>query len=124
MDCIYNYFQTLSKVVLFKVVQYRNNKDIPNGKDNVLKPEWLSMFPSLQTVTINTFGSSYKFGLRTFLESLVMMPRALTLIVEDEDDEWAEDALTEDISAEFDAAGWNIKWVQEKKALVIKSKSN
>ena len=86
------------------------------------------MFPSLQTVTINTsdFGSSYKFGLRTFLESLVMMPRALTLIVVANDIgcKWAEDALNEDISAEFDAAGWNIKWVQEKKALVIKSKSN
>ena len=122
IDC---HFQTLSKVVLFKVVEYER-EDIPNGKDNVLKPEWLSMFPSLQTVTINTsfMFCSYKFGLRTFLESLVMMPRALTLIVVDEYGYWAEDALNEDISAEFDAAGWNIKWVQEKKALVIKSKSN
>merc|ERR550525_2145198 len=39
-------YHSLSELVVFKVVEYRKN-DTANGKDNVLRPEWISMFPSV-----------------------------------------------------------------------------
>merc|ERR1712156_1266741 len=61
--------QSLSKLIMFNVVD--NYGETAKDQDNVLKPEWLSMFPSLRTVDINTtYGpfECYKFRLEALLE--------------------------------------------------------
>ena len=114
-----DYFQSLSKLVMFNVV--RNGgydaergglwSDTANGKDNVLRPEWISMFPSLHSVTIRTggYGDLYKFRLEALLESMQSISPSVTVNVKDWG-EWVESALADEISAAFDAAGWNIEY--------------
>ena len=120
---IYNYFEILSKLVLYNVEEY-GYVDIPNGKDNVIKPEWLSMFPSLETLTINTasYVHDYKFQLKALMESITVMSPSITVNVKDGGN-WAQKALNEDVSAEYDAIGWTIEYVEKERMLVIKSKS-
>ena len=128
--CLDSCFQSLSKLVMFNVVD--NEVDTANGKDNVLRPEWISMFPSLHSVTINTNGSIYKFRLEALLESMQSISPSVTVTVDD-GGKWIQSALTDEISAAFDAAGWNIeyetgepdkygRYVDNK--LVIKSKAH
>ena len=116
------YFQSLSKLVMFNVVDY-DEDDTANGKDNVLRPEWISMFPSLHSVTINTWNKVYKFRLEALLESMQSISPSVTVTVKD-DGEWIQKALTDDISAAFDAAGWNLKYKERDCKLVIKSRAH
>ena len=73
-------------------------------------------------MTINTNGFDHKFGLKALMESIAVMSPSITVNVDD-GGEWAKKALTEDVSAEYDAIGWNIEYVDGEKKLVIKSKS-
>merc|ERR1711902_469184 len=66
-------FPFMSKIAMFNIVKFKG-KSGPKGKDNVLRPEWLSMFPILQTVRIKTGlsgdrgGDEYRFKLESLLE--------------------------------------------------------
>ncbi len=110
-------FQSLSKLVMFNVM-YNSNKTA-NGKDNVLRPEWISMFPSLHSVTIRT-GGVYKFRLEALLESMQSISPSITVTVDDWGT-WVQSAMTDEVSAAFDAAGWRMEYKERK--LVIKSKA-
>ncbi len=119
------HFQSLSKLVMFNVVD--NEKKTANGKDNVLRPEWISMFPSLHSVTIRTGYDDYKFRLEALLESMQSISPSITVSVEDRG-EWIQSAMTDEVSAAFDAAGWSLEYDKEDGGyydgeLVIKSKA-
>ena len=89
-----------------------NRDDVANGKDNVLRPEWISMFPSVHTVHIDTFSYRFKFRLEALLESMKSISSLVTVTVDDQND-WIQDALTDEISAAFTAAGWHIEYKEE-----------
>ena len=101
-------------------------------KENVLIPEWISMFPSLRTVKIRTYRDEYKFRLEELLKPMRSIPHSVTVIVEDAGF-WIKNVMTAEISAAFGAAGWDIEYDDEhihpydeltdfKGALYIKSK--
>ncbi|MCP4477426.1 MAG: hypothetical protein GY818_04980 [Planctomycetaceae bacterium] len=109
--------KSLSKLVMFNVVE--NYKKTANGMDNVLKPEWIPIFPSLNTVEIDTNGDAFKFRFEALLESMQSIPSSVTVIVDD-GGQWIESALTDDVLASYDAAGWNMDYKYPK--LTMKSK--
>ena len=91
------------------------------GNDNVMKGEWISMFPALKAVEIKTLGDVYKFRFEALLESIQSIPSSVMIVVDDEG-HWIESALTDEISTAYDAAGWNIEY--KKRKLVIKWKGH
>ena len=123
-----NYYKLMSKCVFHNVVNVMAvNYGTASGKHNVLKSEWISMFPSLRIVKIWTLGDWYKFRLEELLESMRSIPRSVTVIVEDRG-MWIKNATTAEISAAFGAAGWDMEYDGEhfrlrgSGALYIKSK--
>ena len=121
-------FKMMSKLILYNVTVTCR----PKGTDNVLKAEWISLFPSVHTVRISTNGSGYKFRLEALLETMKSLSPSVTVIVEDcvGTSKWAKKALTDEVSAAFKAEGWNMEYDDEhigfqygdKGGLVIKSK--
>ena len=81
----------------------------PKGRDNMFRPECFSMFPSLQTVQIETdFGTTpFHFRWDALLESVQSMPSFIILIVKGD---WIEDALSEQVIAMFEKAGWGMTY--------------
>ena len=67
--------------------------------------------------------SSDKFRLKALLESMQSISPSVTVIVDD-DAEWIKSALTDEISAAFDDAEWNIEYKEEEEEFVIKSKAH
>ena len=122
-------FQSLSDLVMFNVRYNWSGKAVQ--KDNVPKPEWLSIFPSLCTVSILTDGKSYKFRLKALKEMVEGLSPLVSVKVFDMG-HWAEKALSDDVVAEFGAFGWDIEYdgdLQMKggvqgnmKGIVVKSK--
>ena len=119
-------FKLMSKLVMFNV-EYCIG-DSAKGKDNVLKAEWLSVFPSLRTVTIfNVDG--YKFDLEALVDTMQSVSHSVTVIVVDRG-EWAQRALTDEVAAAFGAIGWDTEYDGKCKnefghevgGLIIKSK--
>ena len=105
------YFQSLSQLIMFSVEE--NGSSTVKGKDNVIRPEWISMFPSLETVTIITAGDWYMFRLEALLDSLSSIPNSSVTFAVFDDGEWAENALSADVSSAFNAAGWKIEYDEE-----------
>ena len=112
-----NYFNVLPELVMFKVV--RNDKKAVIGNDNILRPKWISIFPGLDTVRINTDGVTYKFRMEALLETMESAKHSLTWIVED--GYWVKRALTNEVRAAFNEKEWNIdskkygEWVFKQK---------
>ena len=109
-------YQSLSELVVFKLVKNTNRG--ADGKENVLNPKWIQMFPSLNSVYISTYGDYYKFRLEALLDSMQSISPSITVTVHDAG-VWIKNALSDEISAAFDAAGWDIEYDGK---LVIKSK--
>ena len=112
---------------MYKVVSFLNRGDqSPKGMENVLKPEWISLFPSVHTVSIRAVY--YECRLEALLETVKSLSPLVTVIVEDRR-VWAKQILTDKISAVFKAEGWNIEYDDEhvgfkyesKGGLIIKS---
>ena len=105
-----------------------NEYKTAKGIDNVLKRDWISLFPSVHTVRIRTNGNLYKFRLEALLETMKSLSPSVTVIVEDAG-WWAKKALTDEVSAAFKAEGWNMEYDDEhigfygdyKGGLIIKS---
>ena len=120
LSVLYQY-TSLSELVMFNEGGMDCVRRPPKGKDNVFRPEWISMFPNVDTLEIET---SYKrFRWEALVESMSSVSSLITVIVEDgvfDDEKWLGKAFTDEISAEFDAAGWNAEFDGQK--LVIKSK--
>ena len=92
----------------------------------MMKGEWISMFPALKSVDIITRGDWYKFRFEAFLDSIQSIPSSVMIVVNDYG-QWIESALSDEVSASYGAAGWNIEYDEEgggplKGKLVIKSK--
>ena len=109
------YLQSLSKLIMFNVV--RNEYETAKDQDNVLKPEWLSMFPSLRTVDIYMYND-YKFRLEALLETMPLISPSISIVVRgygyDGDSKWMREGLSDEISAQFVSAGWNPEYREEK----------
>ena len=86
-----NGFQSLSGLVMSNV-QYNWSK-IGTDKDNILKAQWLRIFPSLRTVSIITAGKSYRFDLEKLLKVVQQMETSVTLMVFDMG-QWCKHWLT------------------------------
>ena len=107
---ICRYHELMSIRIFYNVVY--NRHETANGKDNVLKPEWISRFPSLRIVKIRTHRDWCKFRLDELLESMRSIPHSVTVIVEDAGF-WIKKVMTAEISAAFGAAGWDIEYADE-----------
>ena len=129
MHDIFENTKIMSKLVLYKIVRNRNST--PNGYDNVIRPEWLSMFPVLRNVVIDDNVTSltgpnpkYEFRLDALLETVKQISSNITITVLDSE-KWCEKALTNEISEAYTAAGWSIEYKKVKwsrrSALVVKS---
>ena len=91
-----------------------NGYGTAKDQDNVLKPEWLSMFPSLRTVDINMCGhGDYKFRLEALLETMPLISPSISIVVRGHDSEWMREGLSDEISAQFVSAGWNPEYEEE-----------
>merc|ERR1719474_922250 len=102
------HLKAMSNLIIFNMVRYSEHEKV-NGKDNVIRPEILTMFPSLNTVTIRTFRGDHKFRLEALLETLRKITSPLTVNVHD-DGRWAQKALSDHIAGEYKEAGWNIQY--------------
>merc|ERR1712154_734924 len=110
LDVLHRDFPLMSSLIIKRVIY--NPCDIPKGDDNVLCAEWLSLFPSLQTVDIFTEGregSDFKFRLDNFLDSIQFVPSSITFVIHGGG--WVQSKFSKDIVAAFKAAGWNIELV-------------
>ena len=116
LDRLKGYFKVMSKLVMFNVVN--NRRKTVNGKDNVMKGEWISMFPALKSMEINTLRDFYKFRFEAFLDSMKSIPSPVTMAVND-GGRWIESALSDEVLASYDAAGWSMEYKAKK--LVIQS---
>ena len=98
-------FESLSDLVMFNV---RNNwNGVAEGNDNVLRPQWLTIFPSLQNVSIYTAGKSYRFRLKALMDTVEYVPQSVVITVFDMG-QWAKNVLSAEIVAGFAKNGWSI----------------
>lgn len=113
-------YPSLAELLMYDVVDNKWKK--ANGKDNVLRSQWLSIFPSLHTVIINTWGYSYKFRWESLLETLKEVPSSITFVI-DSGGEEAENTLSDEKRALFGDEGWNIEFDDEEGVYVIQYKA-
>lgn len=120
-------FYVLSNLVVFNLVQYKHHK-AAKGMNNVLKVKWLSLFPAVHTVSIDTGGPRtlrrwYKFRLEALLSSMQMLPRSVRTVIVKDYEFWAQTALTGDIVSLFVACGWIAEYQKREHRLVFTLKS-
>ena len=102
-----NYFKSMSRLFMYNVRIYNG------GNDNLVKPEWLWMFPALERVRITAMNTR-RFGLQALLETAQAAPTSLNeFVVQDETGHWAQKALTDDVSDAYDANGWSIVYDEQ-----------
>ena len=108
-------YENLWDLILFNLVNPGDNGSV-TGNDNVVRPEWISMFPSVRTLEIST--SEYRFRLEELAESMKSISPLITVFVSGG---WIQDALVDQIEifAAFNSAGWNIEY--KNNGLVIES---
>ena len=97
-------FELLSDFVAFDLVY--NAGEVPNGKDNVLKAEWISIFPVVHTVTIESSGNQYKFRLKPLWDAMNALPHSVHTVIVKDGSYWARWALSADIKSSFEESGW------------------
>ena len=105
---IHGDFDTLSKVVVFDLVN--NFRQHAKGNDNVFKAEWISIFPAVQTVIIDTCGSRYKFRLEALLDAMKELPRSVVTVIVHDHGEWIQRLLTYKMRSLFAGCGWTAKY--------------
>ena len=115
--------RNMSKLLLHNIVD--NGTSEPKEKDNVMRPEWISIFPAITSVVFNDevwSGSpiKYEFRLDAILETVKQISPNITVTVKDLG-KWCEKALTDDIREAYNASGWSIEYEKEKRSLIIKS---
>merc|ERR1712154_200079 len=127
-------FEYLHELVFYNVIKNENDECVKE-MDNVMRPEWLSMFPNIRQVTIRDdveLTPSYKFRLEDLLKTVQQISKDITVIVWVCGRDWYEKALTDDMSKLYDTAGWSIEYNQNgydtfggpKYELVIKAKQD
>merc|ERR1712087_653795 len=79
------------------------------GNDNVLKPEWLSIFSSVHTVTI-VAGYAHKFSFEALLESMKAFPPSIGTVIVKDKGFWAQRTLTDDVAGLFVDSGWTAEY--------------
>merc|ERR1712062_221993 len=109
------FFQSLSKLIMVDVVDTYWSIKYGNAlkeTDNALKTEWFVLFPSLERLKIITSGNYYAFRLDVLLKSMKEISPTLSVVIDDSwgGDKWAKKAMTDKVSAEYHAAGWNTKY--------------
>ena len=103
------YWKILTELVGYPVIFKCGFLD--NDTDNILKPHWISIFPELCTVTLNT-GAGYGFRLESFVEYLRTVPNHLTFIIEEA--QWIEKELNDEITALFAESGWTVEKIEDR----------
>ena len=106
----------LSKLIMFNVVDNKWD-ETAKDQDNVLKPEWLSMFPTLRSVDIRMPHGSYKFRLEALLETMPLIAPSISIVLrgyyEYGQDKWLRKGLSDEISAQFVSEGRNPEYEEE-----------
>ena len=98
----------------------------PKEMENVFRGQWLSIFSSLKTLIINTFGGRFKFRMEPFMESMRLVPAQATVIILDQhlngsqwpSQKWTQNAFSEKVIAEFHEMGWNVEYDPDRKGNV------
>ena len=120
---IYNGFQTLSDLVIWNLVPHDRHEEDRRytRKDNILKTEWISIFPAINTVKINTESAQYifKFRLDALLGSMTAMPRSVHTVIVVDGGDWVPNEFGDWSSTLFAKSGWNAVYKAQKNALVI-----
>lgn len=70
----------MSELVVYDVVK-NEGRDI-GPTDNMLKPDWLRLFPSLQTVHIRT-GTAYQFRFESLERSIETVQKSVKFIIDE-----------------------------------------
>merc|ERR1719242_120725 len=106
-------------VVDTKNAVYRGNA--LKETDNALKTEWFALFPSLETLKIITSGIHFAFRLDVLLKSMKEISPTLSVVIDDsyDDSKWTKKAMTDKVSAEYHAAGWNTKYDDQYKGAMV-----
>ena len=118
----------MSKLLLYNVVN--NGTSEPKEHDNVIRPEWISIFPTITSVVFKDIVQSYptppkfEFRLDALLETVKQISPNITVTVKDVG-KWCEKTLTDDIREAYNASGWSIEYKKRKRkgksCLIIKS---
>ena len=125
MRKIFYYLKNMSKLMLYNIVE--NYETGIKGMDNVIRPEWISCFPSLKTVIIDgaAIPSRYQFRLEALLETVKQISPDITVNVWDAE-EWCQEAITDEILQIYDSAGYHMEYEKNESkwysCLIIKSK--
>ena len=90
----------------------------PKEMENVFRGQWLSIFSSIKTLIINTFGSWFKFGMEPFMESMRLLPAQTTVIILDQhlngsqwpSQKWTQSAFSEKVITKLHEMGWNVEY--------------
>lgn len=85
----------MARIVVFDVVQFGWD-DTPKDNENILRPEWVTIFPCLRLVKITTAGASFRFDLLRLAEVLQAVSPSVEVRIDDDGD-WAGDSLTADV---------------------------
>lgn len=114
LDYIERGFDALSELVVFSLVPCCGN-ETPKEQQNVLKPEWISMFPAVHTVDIDTYVAAtsvghYKCRLEALLDSMKVLPATVGTVIVQDGGKWAEAALNNDVKALFAESGWTAEY--------------
>jgi len=104
----------MSKLVLFEVVEYQWNET-----QNVLRPEWVAIFPSLKCIKIKTNGNQFRFRLDSLKNAMQRMNPLVEVVVRD-DSEWIEDELSDHLDL-FEEIERDIMYDGEEQELRIKA---
>ena len=105
-------FDVLSKLVVFGLVKYKKD-EAPKGNVNVLKSQWISIFPVVHTVTIDA-AVAYKFRLEALLDSMELLPRSVCTVIVKDWGRWAKDALNNDVGPLLSGSRWSAEYKEEK----------
>ena len=131
LDKIFENLRNMSKLVLHNIVKRGCSRSLssknppPKGNDNVVRAEWLHLFPSLRTLVINDTvqGGEHEFRLDSLLQTVKQISKDITVYVMDHR-KWCKGAMTDDIVKAYDVAGWSVKYEKNgwQYRLIIKSK--
>lgn len=100
-------YKILSKLIVFDLVEYEEG-EAAKGNDNVLKGEWISIFPAVHRVDIDAeYG--YHFRLEALLDSMKALPLSVSTVTVSDWGEWIKDIPIDDINPLFAESGWNME---------------
>lgn len=121
---INRHFQILSKIVVHDLVEFVDNQ-VPKENDNVLRKEWISIFPAVHTLTI-VAASEYRFRLEALQGVMKSLPRSVRMVAVMDDGDWIKRALDQDsdVLTTLSNGKWHVQYEEPEDQLVFQLKSH